>query len=130
MWPLQILDLADKQRSGAARINNLQRGEIPAVHNSSRRHPTGSSSYQHRTQPSQSSAVRAPVGYSPNLNNASRPVAPRSVNPSVTQHHQHLNPQVAAATAQAYIPPQPTNTGKQKKSDKQKPSSKPSPNKA
>jgi len=130
MWPLQILDLADKQRSGAARINNLQRGEIPAVHNSSRRHATGSSSYQHRTQPSQSSAVRAPVGYSPSLNNASRPVAPRSVNPSVTQHHQHLNPQVAAATAQAYIPPPTTNTGKPKKSDKQKPPSKTSPNKA
>jgi hypothetical protein len=131
MWPLQILDLADKQRSGAARINNMQRGEIPPVHNPSRRHPAGSSSYQHRPQPSQSSAVRAPVGYSSGLNTASRPVAPRPVNASVTphHHHQHRNQQVGAATVQAYIPPQTTTAGKAKKSDKQKPTNKTSPKK-
>ena len=129
MWPLQILDLADKQRSGAARINNMQRGEIPTGHTSSRRHPTGTSSYQHRPQPSQSSAVRAPVGYSSGLNSASRPVAPRPVNTSVTPHHQHRNQQVAAATVQAYIPPQTTTTGKAKKSDEQKPTNKTSPKK-
>lgn len=129
MWPLQILDLADKQRSGATRINNMQRGEIPSVHNPPRRHPTGSSSYQHRPQPPQSSAVRAPVGYSSGMNSSSRPVAPRPVNASVTPHHQHRNPQVAAATVQAYIPPQTAATGKPKKSDKKKPTSKTSPKK-
>ncbi len=127
MWPLQILDLADKQKSSASRINNMQRGEIPPVHNSSRRHPTSSSSYQHRSQPPQSTAVRAPVGYAPGMNTASRPVAPRPVNPSVTPHHQHRSPPVAPATVQAYIPP-PT-AGKPKKNEKQKPTNKSSPKK-
>ena len=129
MWPLQILDLADKQRSSAARMNNVQRGEIPTAHNPSRRHPTSNSSYQHRSQPSQASTVRAPVGYLSGMNTDSRPVAPRPVNPSVTPHHQHRSPQVAAATVQAYIPPQNSSVGKPKKNDKQKPTSKSSPTK-
>ena len=122
MWPLQILDLADKQRSNAARINNMQRGEIPPSHNPSRRHPSSSSSYPHRAQPSQPSAVRTVGAYPSGRNTSSRPVAPRPASSSVSPHHQHRSPTVAAATAQAYIPPQNSATGKSKKNDVQKPS--------
>lgn len=123
MWPLQILDLADKQRSNSARIN-MQRGEIPTGHNSSRRHPPSSSSYQHRPQPSQASAGRAPVGYSSGMNAASRPVAPRPAGSSVSPRHQHRSPTVAAATVQAYIPPQNSAAGMSKKNDVPKPTKK------
>jgi len=129
MWPLQILDLADKQKNNATRMNTMQRGEIPAVHNSARRHPASSSSYQQRSQPPQSTAVRAPVGYAPGMNSASRPVAPRPVNPSVTPHHQHRSPTMAAATVQAYMPPQAGTTAKPKKNEKQKQTNKSSPRK-
>jgi len=125
MWPLQILDLADKQRSGSTRINNMQRGEIPTSHNPSRRHPTSSTPYQHRPQPSQSPAVRSAVGYTSGLNASTRPVTQRAVPP----HHQHRNPQVTAATVQAYIPPQTGSTGKLKTNDKQKLTNKTNPKK-
>ncbi len=129
MWPLQILDLADKQRNSAARMNNMPRGEIPAVHNSARRHPGSSSSYQHRSQPPQSTTVRPPVGYSSGMNSAGRPVAPRPVKTSVSPHHQHRSPPMAAATVQAYMPPQAAAAGKSKKIEKQKQTNKSSPKK-
>jgi hypothetical protein len=128
MWPLQILDLADKQRSGATavvRAGSLQRGDISTTsNNSSRRHGTDNTAYQHRYPPPSSqptSSVRgAPVVFSPVPPNVVRPVAPRPVNTSVPPHHQqqqqqHRNPHVApvaAATAQAYIPPPPTSVTK------------------
>mmetsp|Transcript_6440 Transcript_6440/g.15306 ORF Transcript_6440/g.15306 Transcript_6440/m.15306 type:complete len:273 (-) Transcript_6440:158-976(-) len=134
MWPLQILDLSDRNRSRAARMQ--QPGAAPAAHNPARRHLGNNASYQHRPQPSsQASAVRPPVGYSPAVTNASRPVAPRlannassrpvaprPVNASVASHQQqHRSPPVVAAvTAQAYIPPQTSNTTKSKKNEKQK----------
>ena len=131
MWPLQILDLADKQRSGAAaaatvvRTGSLQRGDISTTsNNSSRRHGTDNTAYQHRYPPPSSqptSSVRgAPVVFSPVPPNVVRPVAPRPVNTTVPPHHQqqqqqrHRNPPppVAAATVQAYIPPPPTSVTK------------------
>jgi len=134
MWPLQILDGADRQRSSAARVS-MQRGEIhPATHkNQHRHHSSASSSYQHRPQSTaKPAAVRAPVGYSPAMTNTGQSVAPRPVNPSIPPHHQHRGSSVAAAVAaQAYHPPpQQANSGaKLKKSENPKPSSKASPKK-
>ena len=132
MWPLQILDLADRQRSNAARVSSMQRGEIiPTAHNNPpRHHPSGSSSYQNRPQhPSKSAAVRAPVGYSPGLPNTGQPVALRPLNASVAPRHRHRSPPVAGVIPQAYIPPQANSTAKPKKNDHQKPTNKASPKK-
>jgi len=117
MWPLQILDLADKQKSSATRVDSLQRGgdiSTTSSSNSSRRHGTESTAYQHLYPPTSqpASAVRAPVVFSPvPPPNSGRPpvVVPRPVNTSISPHHQHQSPPVAPATAQAYIPPPPSS---------------------
>lgn len=132
MWPLQILDLADRQRSNAARVSSMQRGEIlPTAHNNApRHHASGSSSYQSRPQhASKSAAVRAPVGYPPGLTNTGQSVALRPMNPSVPPRHHHRSPPVAGVLPQAYIPPQANSTAKPKKNDNQKPTNKASPKK-
>eukprot|EP00536_Pseudo-nitzschia_multiseries_P003704 jgi/Psemu1/186443/e_gw1.58.76.1 len=131
MWPLQILDLADRQRSNAARVS-MQRGEIPPTthKNPHRHHQSGSSTYQHRpTHPAKPATARGPVAYSPGMTNAGQPVAPRPVNSSIPSHHQHRTPSVAGATAQSYLPAQANSSAKLKKNENQKPTTKSSPKK-
>jgi hypothetical protein len=122
LWPLQILDLADKQRSAmraAAAMQHVANGSSP----SSRRSHHGSSvPASHRTQSSRP-APGGPLhrhGPYPTLPpNAPRPVAqPRGPPPLVRSagsppqlphshlHQQTPSPPVASNTAQAYVPPQ------------------------
>lgn len=132
MWPLQILDLADKQRS-AVRATAMQRvpnGSSPSAH---RPHPGSSVPPSHRA-PSSRAPPRHPHhahGPFPTVPaNPPRPAAqPRGLPPpgnsaagsssqmahphhhSVSQPHQpHRTPAVASNTAHAYVPPQSAST--------------------
>lgn len=136
MWPLQILDLADRQRNSASRVSSMQRGDLhpaahSAAHNSrSRHHTSASASYQHRPQSSsQSPVARAPVAYSTAMSNSSQTVGQRPINPPVAPHHQHRSPPVGTATAQAYIPPPSSATTKPKTNDNTMAQNKTSPKK-
>jgi hypothetical protein len=103
MWPLQILDLTDKQKN-VARPVTVQRPEKSVTTSSSR-------------QPVQNGAAPRPTQVTHPSASSGRPLAtfppiPTTANRSVPVHHRppqppqpHVHTHVASTTAEAYLPP-------------------------
>jgi hypothetical protein len=148
MWPLQILDLADKQKSAARTATSIQHTEsVPpskTTSPSARRihhHGPGNSTTALRSPPSHAPPAHPHGVYPPVPTSVARSVPPprgaAANNPASPPQHLHHppygNPPVAVATAQAYLPPQrapvarPANSSSTNNSGGEKPKQSPNP---
>lgn len=106
MWPLQILDLSDKQRS-VARVGTSQRPDNSVTNSSSRQavlNGTGQRSPQGNHPSASSGRAAAPFMVVPT--NASRLAPNHHRGPQSAAVAPLRSAPVAPATAQAYLPPQ------------------------
>jgi hypothetical protein len=119
MWPLQILDFADKQRAASRLTTSTAQRPTDATtlnvssSGSNRRQPTssGSSALSHRSPSSHTSAARDRTASFP-------PVPVRPTKPPGSP--QRSPPLMSAPSAEAYAPPQ--NIVPPKSDEKEKPS--------